>query len=441
MPECALWNTWPIKVKPQDDELLSSWLIRLAMAHGLKLQTFCHAVWPDLPIWNRDIDKCAENGLLSDLARLTTTPQEIVRQTTLRAYEGLLYEHHNPFGTTPWIMPIGVYHRTRRCFGQQFCPKCLASHPFLKKQWRLAFVTLCTEHGVFLEDRCPRCGIPLHFHRSEMGDRNRPPNPKHLTRCSSCHRDLARMRSRPAPTDGLLTQKWLLETMAQGYAVIPHHGPVYSHLLFEGLQILIYLCSGRWRHGHHRCLQDAGVTEEPNSTFETRSIEDRFKLVSTATHIVQQWPDAFDAAAEEQHQLSAYLLSKRGTAPYWLWKRVRDRHFLVYAPWKHVWSPDSATRWASYNKLFQALTFRKSSAYRRRQARVRFVASHPELWANTDQLCKALSSEKLYATTVFWSSIRRAVPGLLAAAQSSCVGKTALKKKKGKGIRMIYRLF
>ena len=31
---------WPAHVKPQQDELLSSWLVRLAMAHGVKLHTF-----------------------------------------------------------------------------------------------------------------------------------------------------------------------------------------------------------------------------------------------------------------------------------------------------------------------------------------------------------------------------------------------------------------
>jgi len=36
---------WPIRYKPLPDELLSSWLVRLAHGHGLKVQTFCNLIF------------------------------------------------------------------------------------------------------------------------------------------------------------------------------------------------------------------------------------------------------------------------------------------------------------------------------------------------------------------------------------------------------------
>lgn len=38
-------SLWPIRYKPYRDELLTSWLIRLAWGHGLKVQTFCNLVF------------------------------------------------------------------------------------------------------------------------------------------------------------------------------------------------------------------------------------------------------------------------------------------------------------------------------------------------------------------------------------------------------------
>ncbi len=37
---------WPVHLKPQEDELLSSWLARLALAHGQTVATFTSQVWP-----------------------------------------------------------------------------------------------------------------------------------------------------------------------------------------------------------------------------------------------------------------------------------------------------------------------------------------------------------------------------------------------------------
>ena len=41
---------FPCHVQPQADELLSSWLTRLSLAHGLQPRTFCAILWPTTPI-------------------------------------------------------------------------------------------------------------------------------------------------------------------------------------------------------------------------------------------------------------------------------------------------------------------------------------------------------------------------------------------------------
>ena len=60
---------WPWRPRPQADELLSSWLRRIALGNSAKLHSFCHAVWPGLQIWNRDIDGQPLLALLCTFAR------------------------------------------------------------------------------------------------------------------------------------------------------------------------------------------------------------------------------------------------------------------------------------------------------------------------------------------------------------------------------------
>lgn len=163
---------WPAHPKPLSDELLSSWIVRLAHANGLKLQTFCDRVFgKEHQLWNRDIDRLAPRWLLTALAAHTGTPMTRVRETTLDIYRGRLFRRRQTAGQLRWILPAGVYHRKRRRFGMQFCPQCLAEdqEPYFRTRWRVAALTFCPQHNLELHDRCPQCAEPVAFHRSELG--------------------------------------------------------------------------------------------------------------------------------------------------------------------------------------------------------------------------------------------------------------------------------
>lgn len=158
---------WPWRPEPLPDELLSSWLRRVALGNSPKVHTFCNAVWPGLQIWNRDIDGMAPEVLLEALALGTGQPTSRVRQTTFSSLEGVLFEHVRVTGPTQWVLPIGVYHRTRRRPGLQWCPSCLSADasPYYRLRWRLALASTCPQHGVVLVDRCHECSAPASPHR------------------------------------------------------------------------------------------------------------------------------------------------------------------------------------------------------------------------------------------------------------------------------------
>lgn len=164
-------SLWPIHYKPLPDELLSCWLVRLAHGHGLKVQTFCNLIFGNhRQVWNRDIDRLAPTWLLDELSSRTGTSPEAVFNTTLRAYEGLLYPKFRSSSVLQWILALKMYHRKREGYGLQFCPACLAedSIPYFRRSWRVAFNTVCTRHGIMLLDRCPKCGVAVAVHRLDM---------------------------------------------------------------------------------------------------------------------------------------------------------------------------------------------------------------------------------------------------------------------------------
>ena len=343
---------WPLHLKPKEDELLSSWLVRLARANSVKVHTLTSSAWPDKSIWNRDIDKSADDELLRALAEKTGTSYEWAFQTTLRAYEGFVYEKHNPSGNTPWIMPVGVYHRTRRLYGLQYCPECLAKdrEPYFRRKWRLAFVTICEKHCTLLQDRCPKCMAPVSFHRVQY-------DAPAMTLCSECGFDLR--QAKPRVVDcfrQLYLQHRLLRAVKDGYVLLPGRRPVYSHLYFSVLHQVMKLLVTR-ESAHKLCRQvrkyvTIGMPQQfyghhhrGSHYIEVLDVRNRFKLLTMASWLLEDWPYRFVTFCEKIPLLSEDLLKDMRYVPCWYW------HVVVENLYEPDWEPATSEVAAAINYL------------------------------------------------------------------------------------------
>jgi hypothetical protein len=348
----AEYDLWPIRLKPLPDEIISSWLMRLAMAHGVKLHTFSTATWPQKAVWNRDIDKSADEEVVRVLAGKSATPLERARNTVLSAYEGQLFESYNYYGPTPWLLPVGVYHRVRQRYGQQFCPHCLAEdkEPYYRRRWRLAFMICCERHRATLCDRCPRCTSPVNFHRNELGDFSQPVAVS-MTNCHACGLDFRSSEARAAsaeasPAEVTFTRR-LLKGLEDGHVRVSDGVIVYSHLFFAGLRQLMKTLSlpDRRVASLRRDLQAsfgveiemAGRSDRSDSSrnVEEWELDRRRQFLNAARLLLSDWPARFvEFSVRHQvwsslwlkHLESAGHLWGRGqrVAPFWLWKIVNE---------------------------------------------------------------------------------------------------------------------
>lgn len=201
---------WPIRYKPLPDELLTSWLVRLAYGHGLKVQTFCNIIFGNrLQVWNRDVDRLGPEWLVSELSTRTGTPLEMAYETTLRAYEGQLYPRFRASGSLLWLQTLKMYHRKREGYGMQYCGACLAEgpQPYFRKAWRVSFNTICVKHSRMLHDRCPQCGSAVMFHRMEMG-RGSAFEVDSMAACHACGFNLCESLAEPIRSYDAQASKW-----------------------------------------------------------------------------------------------------------------------------------------------------------------------------------------------------------------------------------------
>ncbi|AVA23686.1 MULTISPECIES: TniQ family protein [unclassified Rhizobium] len=168
-------DQWPAIVAPQPDELLSSWLHRLAYSNGVAPRSFASVLGLGIGMWSPALDF----RLPSDVTRLLCANAG-VSPNQLAAME---LSHVLP---KQLLLPLRNSGRRDRSTWLQFCSRCLAedAQPYFRRRWRLATRVSCTKHGCRLRDRCPSCSSRIAvFDQSELV-------PQHY--CVRCGYDLRR---------------------------------------------------------------------------------------------------------------------------------------------------------------------------------------------------------------------------------------------------------
>lgn len=305
-------HLWPWRPRPQPDELLSSWLARIARGNSGKLHTFCHAVWPGLQIWNRDIDALAPAELVATLVSRTGVDGLLAEQTTLRPLEGVLFEHLRVTGPTQWVRPLGVFHRTRLRGGQQWCPECLATdeEPYYRRRWRLAIASTCDRHGVVLADACHDCGAPAVPHRGE--------DPF----CHLCKTDRRDHPRRPADSQALQLEWRMAEMLGPNpdmrSALEELHPLAYFGLIRQVMTVI------GWGQ-RSQALRDeisrawGGDAAAPNARqLESASALARHRIAALAARTLRGWPWLFVAHCADAGVWRSWAFADRpyGRSPF-----------------------------------------------------------------------------------------------------------------------------
>ena len=313
---------WPIHPQIQPGEILSSWMLRIAQENGFKAYTFyAQQFGRSREIWTRDIDHLAPDWLIDLLADRTGASVQAISATTLRAFEGVVFERINPSGATRWLLPLGVYHRTRRAFGQQFCPVCLATdeRPYLRRRWRLAIQVVCAEHGVLLLDRCAVCSKPLAPHRADILSGRGLSARASMRYCGYCRADLS-VRGVNVTAEDVLLQQQLDRLLDRGYFELAGT-PIYSHLFLDGLRLLML--------GLRRF---SGIASRSHRVFEHCPPAERLIQLHEVASLLDRWPEEFLQRCKQVRRAYSLFAREIEPAPWWLWTVLRRELFSVPAP-------------------------------------------------------------------------------------------------------------
>lgn len=204
-------------------------------------------------------------------------------------------------GTHHWVNAIGIYHRSRRRHGLCFCPVCLDERPFFRRQWRLAFWTVCPRHQVLLRDACPSCGGTVEPHRQQYD----------LRLCSRCNRPLVSgdcVVAVPSSLQGKLYRACVRPGVTQNWGVAR--------------------CTGRdFLLGMDALLSGFSVARTPETSgqracrerLEMRRVDLRDADLRLLDTLCQAWPWSLHAASRQYHVTQR---SFRQQSPDWLAQQI-----------------------------------------------------------------------------------------------------------------------
>lgn len=157
-----------LRPHPQKDELLSSWLVRVSLAHDTRPWSFMNMHFPEYKniIFSRDVDVWAPEDFLQKLVWKSGCTYEQIFELTLRSYIGTLLPKFNPSGCNKYFTYLKNRGRANQLYGQRYCPQCLQEEvAYFRKKWRLKGSSKCEKHGIELYDRCPQCKAPISIYK------------------------------------------------------------------------------------------------------------------------------------------------------------------------------------------------------------------------------------------------------------------------------------
>lgn len=283
------------------NELLSSYLSRAAIGRGISAQSLTALACPGHAIWTRDVDANAREDTLQALAAAIGEPISRIRGMTLMGLSCEGPDRTGWQGIHHWLTAIGVYHRSRRRHGLCFCPLCLNERPFFRRQWRLAFWTVCPQHEVLMRDACPSCGGTVEPHRQQYD----------LRLCSRCNRPLVRgdcVAAVPSALQGELYRACMQADFLHNWAVAR----------CTGRDLLI---------GMDALLSGFGIARVPElnsgrrsrERLETRRVALRDADLRLLDTLCQAWPQSLHAASRQYHVTQR---SFRQQCPEWLAQEI-----------------------------------------------------------------------------------------------------------------------
>jgi hypothetical protein len=289
------------------DEVLSSFLLRAAHAHGVPLRSLLKRLAPAYASKWSDFDVSAPEAFVADVAQNFGLSRERVVSATLRNFRDLMQCHRRGRCETTFLLPVSrMWRRSPRpCV--QVCPVCIGSRePYFRKAWRAAFYVTCEIHNVAMVDCCTHCEADIRPQRAVVGAADR---------CWRCGRVLWEGAQAVVERRATKLQRRLTSLFRRGCLGSPRPS---DRDCATGIRVLIGLAAAPCRASalRHAFEVPPESAIRGNSHFEWAMSLRRSLVMDVVDRWVSQWPDSFRYGASAAHLTQTTLRGR--DLPEWL---------------------------------------------------------------------------------------------------------------------------
>ena len=320
-------NLWPIRPKPKHDELLSSWICRIAAENQMQTSALCGAVFPGERFTFREIDRTFDVATMETLAQGTGVSVDRIWEASLLSDSGYVFDFR-PVGTTEWILPTASVDGESGN-GLSYCPLCLAEDPYYRRSWRFAFNPACPEHRVFLRHNCPDCGKPYNYY---YGVTERMVGASPIISCRWCGADLRKAPSARGELElideVLKIQNHLNEGIARDSFPIPDYGHVHARLyltIYRACMVsLADEAKAKWVLVNHadELPPDFDLSAirkgATNNMLEYRPMDGIAAMMYLGDVLMREWPSRFLRYAKKTGITPTEFFVSTDIVPYWV---------------------------------------------------------------------------------------------------------------------------
>lgn len=240
-----------IQIKP--DELLSSFLIRLAFANYYdSFSTFANTIHENSSVLGlRDnLLNPSRSETYFTLSNLCFISEQELFEHSIHKFANLFYSFQKEYeqkiqlsngDSRQVICQESIRRNCRPLYKSAFCPACLKEDQYFRMEWQTLATTVCLRHGLLLIDECQGCGKKLSIFEIVKGQ------------CEECSFDLHNSNSIDVTTDSfsLFSQRILSGWMGIGEP-IPVISGISSDILYRVFSGIRYCLQKKanWKYLH-----------------------------------------------------------------------------------------------------------------------------------------------------------------------------------------------
>ncbi|MFZ6874255.1 TniQ family protein [Undibacterium sp. Di27W] len=348
----------PIRPKPLEGEILSSWLTRLAFHNGIAPSQLSYQLISTSYLLSIEVDRIPSQHLLKSITAHTGISENEILKMAFSKYEDNIHLRFEKHGNIPHVISPGYKNiKTGALRGFAFCPDCLREdrEPYFRKQWRYTFVVSCNKHARLLSDECSNCGYSFIYFRS-LGNREEKYERDSIVICQHCAFDIRNTVTKPTgdkiiPFIAEIQRKLIGATVKRWSVDFDNFETVYHAIpWFAGIKLLVRFLSSYatsselirdiidgkglpFDHTDFKTILRSN-SQFPESypahkivsvgvNFEHKTINGRAATLAILSVILDNWPQSIRQVLQNSTQSQQYwALLLNADTPHWIYEAL-----------------------------------------------------------------------------------------------------------------------